>query len=293
MALPESIQKAADYADSVEADLTRPEQTEDAPDHVVDTTQEVQGEVDEAEKLRNRYASLRGKYDAEVPRLHHRNKELEERIEELTRANEELRGEIASREEKTPYLTESDVESYGEDMVDLVRRGAREESAKYAKSAAELRSRLDHLQREIESQARDSVTAKHSAFVRQLTQEYPEWETQNTDQGFLDWLEGVDSVYGFQRNEALQRAYRAMDANAVARIFKQYKTEKGSNPLARQVAPSRVHARQVSNGGQNVWTQQMIANFYDAWRRGDVPDDQAEQIAREIDQAVASGQVTE
>ncbi len=292
MALPSSVQKAADYADALEQNMQQGEAQVTEPQNVDDSKSQ-QGDVESVEKLQRRYSSLQGKYNAEVPRLHQQTKDLEARIQQLMDENQGLRGEIARQEEAKSYLTERDSETYGEDMVDLVRRGAKEESAKFAAQAASLKGQVDQLRQQMQMQAQLTAAQREEAFYSTLTAEAPYWETQNTDPGFLAWLEEADPIYGFQRNEALQRAFQAMDAHRVSAIFQEYhQAQRSSNPLARQVSPTRSAGSAEPQGETRTWSQSQIASFYEAWRRGQIKDDEAQQLEKEIADAVAQGRVT-
>jgi predicted nucleic acid-binding Zn-ribbon protein len=304
MALPVSVQKAADYADALEqqmagqvepaqpvAEETQPAAVETEPAGQEAAPEQSQPE-DEFAKLRNKYSSLRGKYDAEVPRLHSQNKELETRIQQLMEENKTLRGEIASSESKTSYLTDKDTEVFGEDMVDLTRRAAREESAKFAQKAAEMQAQIEQLKQQVGTVSSESGAARQDQFYSALTQEFPDWGVQNSDKGFLEWLDLPDPVYGFPRKVALQGAYERLDAHTVANIFREYRNQSAkANPLARQVAPA--HSRGVASAAEpkKTWTSAEIHDFYEAWRRGDVSEDKARLIEQEINDAVASGRV--
>jgi len=306
MALPVSVQQAADYADALEQQMTGQVQGQQAPaeatppqDHVetepVETGAEQPAQSqseDDLAKLRNKYSSLRGKYDAEVPRLHSRNKELEGQLQQLLEENKSLRGEIASTQTKA-FLTDKDTETYGEDMVHLVRRGAREEAAKYAAEAAELKTQIQQLKRQLDSATSASAAASEDMFYAKLTQEFPAWAEQNTDKGFLEWLNTTDPVYGFVRNSALQGAFERRDAHAVAEIFKAYKDQSArqANPLNRQVTPTHTRGAAPAGGQPKTWSQSEISAFYEKWRRNEISDEAAHKLEMEINDAVASGRV--
>lgn len=288
MALPNSIQQQADYADAIEQSM-QGGVTEGAEQE--NTQTQPVTDMDETEKLRNRYASLQGKYNAEVPRLHSNIKDLETRYQQLMEENEALRSEIANTEANQSYLTEQDAEAYGEDMVDLVRRGAREEAARYASEAAMMKAQIQELQAQVQASSHKADQIREESFYSTLTKECPQWEAQNSDPGFLAWLEESDPVYGFQRNEALQRAFNSLDPYAVAQIFNQYQHLRNA-PLARQVSPNV--SRGASAGApvsEQIWTNDLIAQFYEAWRRHQIPEDQAVAIEKEINAAVAQGRV--
>ena len=291
MPLPQSIQQAADYAESIEQSLAQGTTEPAAPQegHEQDDSADV-------EKLRARYSSLQGKYNAEVPRLNAQLKELDSRLQQMQKDNESLREELAKREQSKKYLTEQDEQDFGQDMVDLVRRGASEEAGKYAQEAQKLKAQVEQLHTEVMRSRQETEAVREAEFYRTLATECPGWEQQNTEAEFLEWLKETDGVYGFQRNEALQRAYGMWDAHRVAAIFNEYRSKKGSaaNPLSRQVAPAHSRgAAQPQGTSARKWTQSAIASFYDAWRRGRIPEEDAKRLEVEILNAVNAGLVEE
>lgn len=295
--LPSSVQKAADYADALEQSLKADAPVEQKPEAAEALSEaEAPKQENETEKLRAKYSSLQGKYNAEVPALHSRAKELEARLQQLADENKALRSEIAEAEAKKPFITEQDVEAFGEDMIDVMRRSAQAEGAKYAQQAAELGNRLVELEQRIAGMNRDSVAARQQAFYSGLTNALPDWEAQNEDPAFIEWLQGTDETFGMRRNDALQNAFQALDAARVAKIFKAYRVAKqppASSGLAKQVAPthSRGAGSPTAPAGK-TWTQQEIAGFYDAWMHGRVSDEEAQRIEQEINDAVAQGRVS-
>lgn len=291
MPLPQSIQQAADYAESIEQSLAQGTTEPAAPQegHEQDDSADV-------EKLRARYSSLQGKYNAEVPRLNAQLKELDSRLQQMQKDNESLREELAKREQSKKYLTEQDEQDFGQDMVDLVRRGASEEAGKYAQEAQKLKAQVEQLHTEVMRSRQETEAVREAEFYRTLAAECPGWEQQNTEADFLEWLKEVDGVYGFQRNEALQRAYGMWDAHRVAAIFNEYRSKKGAaaNPLSRQVAPAHSRgAAQPQGTPARKWTQSDIAAFYDAWRRGRISEEDAKRLEVEILNAVNAGLVEE
>lgn len=291
MPLPQSVQQAADYAESIEQTLAQGATEPAAPQegHEQDDSADV-------EKLRARYSSLQGKYNAEVPRLNAQLKEMDSRLQQMQKDNESLREELAKREQSKKYLTEQDEQDFGQDMVDLVRRGASEEAGKYAQEAQKLKAQVEQLHTEVMRSRQETEAVREAEFYRTLATECPGWEQQNTEAEFLEWLKETDGVYGFQRNEALQRAYGMWDAHRVAAIFNEYRSKKNAaaNPLSRQVAPTHSRgAAQPQGTPARKWTQGDIASFYDAWRRGTISEEDAQRIEVEILNAVNAGLVEE
>lgn len=290
MPLPQSVQKAADYAEHIEQTLAQGATEPAAPQE----GHEQDDSADAVEKLRARYSSLQGKYNAEVPRLNAQLKEMDSRLQQMQKDNESLREELAKREQSNKYLTEQDEQDFGQDMVDLVRRGASEEAGKYAREAQKLKAQVEQLHTEVMRSRQETEAVREAEFYRTLATECPGWEQQNTDPAFLEWLKAADDVYGFPRNEALQRAYGTWDAHRVAAIFKEFRSKNAApvNPLSRQVAPTHSRgAAQPQGTPTRKWTQESIASFYDAWRRGHVSEEDAKRIEVEILNAVNAGLV--
>lgn len=304
MNLPQSIQEQAEYAEALgkkfagapaeaQTEETEPKQQ---PQDQVPVNEEKQNEVDEMEKLRNRYSSLQGKYNSEVPRLSARNRELETQLQKLAEDNRKLREEFANREASRGYLTQSDSDEFGADMVDLVRRGAKEELKGYSAQTARLQAEVDQLKNQLQQTRQQADDAALDRFYAEMTQECPEWREQNTDKDFIAWLDQVDPVLGISRHEALNNAASQLNGHQAAVIFNTYRTWKqqkvSNNPLARQVSPSHKAAAAAPSGGARRWTQESIAQFYEAVRRREIPADKAKAIEQEIDAAVAQGLVS-
>jgi SAM-dependent methyltransferase len=144
------------------------------------------------------------------------------------------------------------------------------------------------------------VVAHHSNV---LTNQVPDWETLNTDQGFLGWLQEVDPVYGLPRQAALTTAYEAGDVNRVATVFNTYKglvgepkqtqQSKANQELRRQVAPprSRSSTPPTDAANQRIYTQNEIAQFYDEWRRGLIDSNDAVVFEKDIHAAATEGRI--
>lgn len=308
MSLPTAVQRQADSADSIEKQLTG--EADAAPEAAkaegpgaervteetgnAETVQEQPAE-DEVEKLKRRYSSLRGKYDVEVPRLMQRNQELEARLKQVLDENEKLHEDAAQQQEQEVGITEDDEDAYGAEVVGLVRRGIRKETAKLQAEIERLKQLNQRQQDQVARVESDTVAARDSEFVRTMTALLPDWQLQNEDKDFIAWLQETDPVYGFVRQKLLTDAAHNYDAHRVATIFKQYRDQKADasakSPLARQVTPTHTAGSTPQGGGNQAWTPETIAQFYEDCRHGRYTDEQAEKIEKEIDSAVASGQV--
>ena len=72
-------------------------------------------------------------------------------------------------------------------------------------------------------QVEPPLTEQEKVFYGLMDKYVPDWEKQNSDPKFLDWLEQRDPTYGFVRNDALQAAFQRLDARSVANIFLEYR----------------------------------------------------------------------
>ena len=92
----------------------------------------------------------------------------------------------------------------------------------------------------------------------------------------------------------MNNAALANDAECVASIFNAYRAEIASkqakSPLAQQVSPTHT-AGSNPPSGPTKWTSDSIAHFYEDARRGKYSEEDVARIEKEIDDAVASGQV--
>jgi len=122
------------------------------------------------ESWEHRFKVLQGKYNAEVPRFAHENKDLKSRLQSLEDQLEEMKNA------KPPELLvkPEEIEQYGEGLIDVARRVAREELASKDAMIAKLRSEIDSVKSVQSHVVQDS-------FFRSLTEMVPDWEALNAD----------------------------------------------------------------------------------------------------------------
>jgi hypothetical protein len=262
-----------------------------------------------AEDWEQKYRVLQGKYDKETSALRTENVRTNERLLVL----EQLLANM-SRPQEVPaapsaddtragkkYIKKEDLDEYGQDMVDMVQRAAREvteaELAAVRRENAELRDRV----------GRDLGASAHERMMTQLRTDVPDWEQINVAEKFVAWLEEADIFSGLKRRDALTKAYNNNDGARVVGIFKAFKredsaTDPAPTPAARTptvdkgtlVAPGTPRSSPAAAPGDNkrMWKQAEIAEFYDRKRRGKIPNDVATSTEREIALAVKENRVT-
>ena len=315
MALPKAIQAQAEAADALVAQMngepantdTPPQNNEpppadpppDNPPQNVSPEPQPQPVVPE-ETWQAKFFTLKGKYDAEVPRLHAQVKELGTQVQQLLTENAAAKNQPKAPEPAKTLITEQDKEAFGSDLLDLIDRATEAKIAGFRDREAQLLEEVKQLKGNLGNVTERQVTSDKDRFLMTLSQQVPDWEAMNVDQGFLAWLAEVDPVYGLPRQAALNNAYESLDAARTANIFKQYKAmtapaaAQNKPNLQSQVAPTRSRtspAPATSSADKRIFSQAEIAQFYDEWRRGYLDETKAVQLELEIATAISEGRV--
>jgi hypothetical protein len=190
-----------------------------------------------------RYKTLQGKFNKEVKQQKDRVRELEERL----RANEALLRDLAvARAQAAPtdaksaepakspakpkrYVSDQEVAEYGEDLVDLIGRRAREVAEELVGGKLveldELKSRYQTLTQDLGSLSQDAQAARRARLESVLDSRVPGWRETNDDPLFHDWLAQPDVYSGQPRQHLLNDAVGSADYDRVARIFLGYRSE--------------------------------------------------------------------
>lgn len=250
-------------------------------------TPPAQASTEGDDKWEARYKTLHGKYNAEVPRLHAAIKERDSKLNSLTEEVEALKAAVAKPKES--LVKPEEVNEFGEPLVDLIRRAAREEVQGKDSEIADLKRKLDSL-------AGATSANTEVSFYDALAKAVPDWMAINDDPEFHTWLGEVDDLTGYQRQQILSQAEEKRDADRVARFFNAFKkvqedkSAASQTSLDSQVNPvaSRVPEAPV---GKKIWTRGEIADFYARDRRGEFTEDKAAAIDAEIQLAIREQRV--
>lgn len=232
-----------------------------------------------------RYKTLHGKYNAEIPRL---NAALKERDAQINALREEVES-LKAVKEKQSLVKPEEVQEFGEPLVDLIRRAAREEISVKDREISELKAQLKTVVSSTEQSA-------ESTFYEKLAKAIPDWMSINDDPEFHAWLAEHDELTGQQRQELLTQAERQRNADRVARFFDAYKRTKSKTEVAAadslesQVAPVSMRVESPP-AGKKIWTRAEIADFYARDRRGEYSPEKAAAIDKDIQEAVRERRV--
>lgn len=232
-----------------------------------------------SEDWEHRFKVLQGKYNSEVPRFATENKDLKSRLEQLEIEMTQLKATPPE-----PLVKQEEIDEYGEGLIDVARRIAREE-------LATKQGEIDALKAQIQSLTTATTNTAKNDFFKSLNAIVPEWEQINADPNFLAWLDEVDELTGETKQSLLSKAEQARDASRVGKFFTSFKKTSASwaansqSALEQQVVPPTNKAPDTPPS-KKVWTRGEIAEFYDRMRRGAVSD--ADAIAIEADITAAS-----
>jgi len=269
-----------------------PQQTEAKPEKPVEP------EVPE-ETWQQKYKTLKGMYDAEVPRLHSDVRELRSQMDKLQKAAETPKQEPKPAAQPTKLVTDADLEAFGPDLIEVQRKVARE-------VAAEFRGELDAMKAENEK-LREQLTAtgtqvSEASFEQRLYRLVPDFQVVNTDSRWVDWLNEVDPLLRAPRKSVAQDAFNQGDAEAVAHYIGMFKAsiapaEQPSDKAAeleKQIQPKRSASSSANVAPQaKTYTDSQIQKMFqqsaDYSAKGRI--EEAAKLEAEIDAAYRDGRV--
>lgn len=273
---------------------------------------EEQGQPDTNSKdtWEQKYKTLQGMYNAEVPRMKAENRELNSRVAQMEQLLSSMNSQpITQPESNDPLITDKDVEDYG-DSIDVMRRAAREEVAAANRRVEQLEQRMMQMQASVVPQMNQITHAQaqsaEQGFWADLSSKVPQWQDINNDQNFQSWLLEVDPLTGISRQTYLEDAQNNLDTNRVAQFFRTWQEANGkpsvaqtnrkvpSNQLEKQVSPGRGRsgANTMPSEGQ-TYSPADIEGFFDSVRKGKYRGREEERgrIERDIFAAQREGRI--
>lgn len=321
MELPKAIQAQLDEAAEIEKQLTQPETqgteptdtepvADPAPEHAPEVVpqsepaSEPKQEVPE-ETWERRFKTLAGKYEAETPRLHQQIRDLQAQLQ----SQAEMLIELKSRPEPAPepvkpLVTSDDEESFGADLVNLMRRVASEATNSVADRMARLEaaaSQINTLQQKVTEVSTSQAQTAEERFYAKITEAVPDWQEVDKDERWLAWLAEYDPVVGGPRQNALNAAGESLDAGRVAALFNQWKAltvvpqqqaaVQTQAELQRQVAPSKSKATTATPVTEKIWSTDEYERAFDPRLRATMSVDEVTKLQAEADRAAAEGRV--
>jgi hypothetical protein len=261
---------------------------------------------------RQKYQTLQGMYNADVPRLNAQLQDLARRNEQMEHVIATMQAAPAATSEAAPApvssLTAEEVDEYGE-SIDVMRKVSREVAGQYEQQIADMQKVIRELQRSVvprvEHIASQQAHSAEQAFWSGLQSAVPEWRTINENQDFQSWLLETDPLSGLTRQTYLDDAQRNLDVRRVASFFSSWQSATGAShaqpnrsaansELEKQIAPGRGRSSGTPQSGElKTYTPNDISKFFADVRLGKFKgkEDTRDAIERDIFAAQADGRI--
>jgi len=325
MALPKQVQAQLAEVEALEKELAQNEAKEKKGEEptlevVEDTKNEVPNEqpkkdavveeakpADEPKKesvddFKQKYSTLRGKYDAEVPRLHQQVRDLTDQLGSIRKEMEAAKKvETEKPKEEVSYITDADREEYGDDLIDFQRRVAKEAAKEYEARFEQQEKVIEELRKQVSSTG-DQVG--EMSFSQKLNVLVPGFDQLDNDERWVAWLNEYDPMSRGPRRDQAQSAFDSGDAEAVAHYVKLFREsvepvgqEKDSRQaeLEKQVTPNRSSSTSASKSpaGSKIYS---AAQMDRAWAKTRTLNtqgkyDEAAKLEAELTSAYMEGRV--
>lgn len=267
---------------------------------------------------RQRYQVLKGKYDAELPRLAAEAAELRGTVRTLTAVLETLRGQGGGQETAAGQVHgpagvtgANGAEPTDAELAELVGdpRVLEEFGPDFFRSLARFQKRvqatakpaeLETLQAEVR-ELRPRVEQMGRAQLESgLDQMLPNWRSQNSDQRFIRWMQATTEPRSGQLYvDLLRGAMARSDIEGIAAVFRDWPEQTAAAggparvPVRRQVTvrPGAGGIPPQTGAPKKVWTQQDILTAATRLATGELGPARAKALRDEMDQAIADGRV--
>lgn len=320
MALPKQVQAQLAEVEELEKELTAQSEKGNNPEEVAaDTDIEISADQQTEEPAREevtptdvsevtddfkqKYSTLRGKYDAEVPRLHQQLKELSEQLNDVRKdVAAAEKAKIEKPKEDVSYITDADREEYGEDLIDLSRRVVKEVSRDYEDRLEKQNQVIADLHEQVNT---TGSKVGEMGFAQRLRQLVPDFDQIDDNDSWHAWLNENDPMSRGPRRDQAQAAFNSGDADAVAHYVglfresvapKEQGKQTRQSELEKQVTPNRsasTTATPSADKGSKVYSTREIDRGWTKLRALNTSGkyDEAVKLEAELTAAYMEGRV--
>lgn len=261
--------------------------------------------VEDVAYWRQRFETMQGKYNAEVPRLHDTLRQQVQTVQQMQGRLEHLeRSPTPAPAAPAPLITANDEEKFGADLVDMARRVARDESLAVVQRLELLEQMARNLGTKVgrvDEMAQDVQATKERQFYVELAKAVPNWQTINVDPVWLKWLAEFDPFAGKPRQLSLDEASSAMDYQRAIAIFQRFldtlpapqpsQAAQAQSELARQVAPTRSSTTNVTPSTPKGYTGTQYTYWFDPRRANDTESATLKANQVELEKAQVEGRI--
>jgi hypothetical protein len=329
MSVPEQVRKQTEAVQQLYSDLNpstespkngetaevvaiAPQQSE--ANRVVEPVQapapDEQGAGAQDETFEQKYRTLQGMYNVDVPRLNAENQALNSRLQSMEQLIATVQATpAAAPAAPTPSsLTAEEVDEYGE-SIDIMRKVSQEVAGQYQQQIAALQDTVQRLQGQVvprvEQIASQQAQSAEQNFWSTLSTQVPDWRAINDNQDFQSWLLETDPLSGLTRQTYLDDAQRNLDVTRVASFFSSWQSATGAalaqpnrsastSELEKQVSPGKSRSGGATPTGEaRTYTPKDISAFFEKVRTGGFAgkEDERNNIERDIFAAQQDGRI--
>jgi len=305
MSVPRQVEEAADMAEQLFNGIQKPEEqpqeqqeeqseqeatdegvTEEEPDVPHDD------DINELRKFKDRYLSLKGKYDAEVPRLYSELKEFKQSVfERLSNQPEPVK-----EQEQTPVddRLAKFKEEYGEDFVENLKALFKAEVDPLLKQS------IKPVEDKVSSVEDNQYKVAQENFASYIDQQVKgDWRKawMGEDPKFQEFLQKPDPSGLYTMGELAKVYNDTWEADKLTNLFNLYyqqsEAPKKSNPTKdAMVAPSRstTHSAPPSDD-KVIWTKDKIKEFEKADRMSTYSAEESQRLWQDLLAAASEGRI--
>lgn len=309
MPVPSQVEEQAELAEQLHAQMFSTEETEtqdETETEVIDPIEEDEvdvphdDDVEELRKFKARYMSLKGKYDAEVPRLSQELRDLKTSVFEKFEQATKPAVVVETPTNVSDEFLDSFAENYGEDFADNLKKLIALEAAKLTTP----------MQQKMESVEDTQVKAAQTNFVGYIDEQLNEgretpvdWQGlwAGKDPKFLEFLGKPDPSGLYTYGQLAEMYNQNWDADKLVNIFKIYTNEevvpvvkpKTVSPQKQAlVAPSRNNTHTAPNTeSKKVWTSDMVQEFQRLDRQGKYGVDESKALWDDLLSALGENRI--
>lgn len=312
MSIPSQVEEAAVLAEKLHQEMfsqeskeeevksedTEEEEVEEEPE--IEEEEEVVPHDDDLEELRKykaRYLSLKGKYNAEVPRLQQDLKDLKQSVFEKLSSITEKPAETQKEQDKQDDIIAKMKEEYGDDFIDGIYK-----IAEYI-ADQKVKSTVEPVQEKLTSVEDTQLKTAQENFKSYLdTKVEGDWRAlwEGKDSKFIEYLQQPDPSGLYTYGDLVQMYNDAWDADKLAIVINGYletKTDKKkeSKPnLERDalVAPNRsTHNSTPKTEDKVIWTRDSIKQFERDDRQNKYTTEESQKLWNDLLTAASEGRI--
>ena len=261
---------------------------------------------DDAAIWRQRYSSLQGMFNGQTQQL----QQLQTRLAELEARQNKTE---EAPQPATRRVTEKDVESFGQDLIDVIRRQSQDEIdatvGHYLREIDQLKQELTEARSQLGNVSQTQAQTAKERFFADLKRDVPNWEQLQQTEECQEWLGTEVPGTDFTWDDALKDAASKGSAKKASEIFRQFlqaypaldqsrqtaARQRAASEVARQMTPARSNAAPApaAPGQKRMYTSaEFEADTLKVIRLSKQGKfDEAGRIEAELNAAMAEGRV--